>query len=253
MKLALLKLKNGLKLVLPKGARSFLRAKYSSFRIKSSFLRHKSEHLILRRNFLFNKQKFAYFISEFNTTFNNERAVEIPIVMETMAHFRDKNILEIGNVTSHYFKPMHDIVDKYEKGPGVINCDIIDFKPVKNYDLIISISTFEHIGFDESIRYGEEEDNSVRREALISAIENTRKLLNKNGLFIFTVPLGFNSFLDSKLKNNGLNLDESYYLKRLSKKNEWEQVPYESAIQAKYGTPYNCANGLLIGIIKKGN
>ena len=31
----------------------------------------------------------------------------------------------------------------------VINEDIVDFSPSKNYDLIVSISTMEHVGWDE--------------------------------------------------------------------------------------------------------
>lgn len=58
-------------------------------------------------------------------------------------------MLEVGNVLSHYFPIHHDIVDKYEVCPGVINQDIADFLPQEKYDLILSISTVEHVGWDE--------------------------------------------------------------------------------------------------------
>ena len=51
-----------------------------------------------------------------------------------------------------YYKFEHDIVDKYEKKKGIINQDIVDYKPDKKYDLIISISTLEHVGWDETPR-----------------------------------------------------------------------------------------------------
>jgi len=63
--------------------------------------------------------------------------------------YRGKNILEIGNVLSRHIKLEHDILDKYETAKGVINEDIVDFKSEKKYDLIISISTLEHVGWDE--------------------------------------------------------------------------------------------------------
>ena len=63
-----------------------------------------------------------------------------------------KKILEVGNILSHYFSVNHDIVDKYEKDVDVINQDIIDYHPNKKYDLIVSISSLEHVGEDETPR-----------------------------------------------------------------------------------------------------
>jgi len=51
-------------------------------------------------------------------------------------------------VLSHYFAVKHDIVDKYEIAPSVVNEDLVNFKPGKKYDLIVSISTLEHVGWD---------------------------------------------------------------------------------------------------------
>ena len=44
----------------------------------------------------------------------NERAVEIAVAMDIVRRYKGKNILEIGNVLSHYFTFEHDICDKYE-------------------------------------------------------------------------------------------------------------------------------------------
>ena len=63
-----------------------------------------------------------------------------------------KNIFEVGSVLSHYFPINHDVLDKYEKGHGVINQDVVDFKPHNKYDLIVSISTLEHVGFDDNTK-----------------------------------------------------------------------------------------------------
>jgi len=82
-------------------------------------------------------------------TRHGERAVKILIVVEMVRKYRGKNILEIGNVLSRHIKLEHDVLDKYETAKGVINEDIVDFKSEKKYDLIISISTLEHVGLDE--------------------------------------------------------------------------------------------------------
>jgi hypothetical protein len=43
-----------------------------------------------------------------------------------------RNVLEVGNVLSHYFPVHHDVLDKYEKAKGVINEDVVEFSPAKN-------------------------------------------------------------------------------------------------------------------------
>jgi len=57
---------------------------------------------------------------------------------------RNMNILEVGNVLAHYFNVGHNVRDKYEKYYGVINEDVVMFKPAEPCDLVVSISTLEH-------------------------------------------------------------------------------------------------------------
>lgn len=139
------------------------------------------------RTFFFNNRTYNYFYHRYSITWNNERTVEVPIIRDFIKNYENDNILEIGNVLSHYFTVNHDIVDKYEKGDGVINQDVIDYKPSKKYDLIISISTLEHVGWDE-----------LPREPLkiIKAINNLKSLLNRRGKIVMTIPLGHNLILE---------------------------------------------------------
>ena len=136
---------------------------------------------------------FQYFYYPYNATWRNERAVEIPIVWALVKKYKNKNILEIGNVLSHYFSVNYDILDKYEKAKGVINQDIIDFNPKKKYDLIVAISTLEHIGWDEKPK---------EPKKVLKVIEKLKKMLNKNGEIIMTIPFGWNSYMDKYLKDN---------------------------------------------------
>jgi hypothetical protein len=171
----------------------------------------------------------------------NERAVEIAIVMDMVRRYQGKNILEIGNVLSHYFTFKHDVCDKYEAAGGVITNDVVDFQSDKKYDLIISISTLEHVGWDESPRDSMKIPRSIRHLKTIGS---------KGGLIIITVPLGYNLDLDEILKHRQIQFAEQYQLIRISSGNEWEEAPWKDVQFAKYNSPYPFANALVIGIIR---
>lgn len=136
---------------------------------------------------------------------------------------------------SHYFKFKHKIVDKYEKETYVDNVDIVDFNPGEKYDIIISISTVEHIGYDEPIK---EVGKSKR------AIQKIIDLLNNNGIALITVPLGYNPEIDSIVRNNEIEFSKRYFLKRISRLNLWEETKLEEAMNYKYGSKYQNANAV---------
>jgi hypothetical protein len=174
-------------------------------------------------------------------TWHGERAIEIPIVMEMVGMYQGKNILEIGNVLSHHVRFEHDILDKYEIANGVINKDVAEFKSEKKYDLIISISTLEHVGWDEKPR----DDMKIPL-----AIQNMRTLISsRGGIIMITIPMGYNHTLDKLLKDGIIRFSKQYHLIRISKGNEWREASWEEVQFAKYNTPMPFANGLLIGII----
>src|SRR3990172_4116095 len=99
------------------------------------------------RTFVFRDKTYHYFYHTYNPTWRNERCVETPIIWSIVKRSKEANILEVGNVLSHYFDTNHDVLDKYERAPGVINEDVVEFKSNKRYDLIVSISTLEHVGW----------------------------------------------------------------------------------------------------------
>ena len=203
-----------------------------------------SYHLLTHqpKTFNFNGENFNYFMHPYNFTWRNERIIEVPIIRKLILNNEGKNILEVGNVLSHYFKINHDIFDKYEKGDKVINKDIVDFKSKKKYDLIISISTLEHIGWDEP-----EKDNKKG----LKAIKKMKSLLKRKGKMIFTIPLGYNPFIDKYIKNNQINFSEKFFLIRISSKNIWQQSSWNLVKNIKYNYPFPYANGVVIGVINK--
>src|SRR3989344_440881 len=186
--------------------------------------------------FTFQGHDYHYFIHRYNNTWLNERIVEIPIMWELARKYNPAEVLEVGNVLSHYFSVSHDIVDKYEKARGVINQDIVSFRPEKQCRLIVSISTLEHVGWDEKPR---------EPEKFIRAAENLKRLLAPGGQMAVTLPLGYNVYLDDILKRGEKIFDRCYCLKRVSKDNRWAEVDWRDIENAKYGHPFPFANALV--------
>jgi hypothetical protein len=204
-----------------------------------------SHILLFNRKFIFNKQSYPYFLNPYNASYANERAVEISIFKKIIKKNQKKKILEIGNVLSHYLKKLphhHTIVDKYEEAIGVINEDALTYKSKKKFNLIIAVSTFEHIGFNEE----DKDKNKISK-----VIKNLLTMLNKNGQLIFSVPIGHNPYLDKAIKDKKLPLTKSVFLKRNSKINTWIETDKETALKQKYNSPYPNANAIMVGFIKK--
>ncbi|AXV39029.1 cyclopropane-fatty-acyl-phospholipid synthase family protein [Methanobacterium sp. BAmetb5] len=199
-----------------------------------------SKVLKLFRKFTFNGEKYEYFYHNYNEAWGNERTIEIPIIKKYVDDYDCDEILEVGNVLSHYFKICHDVVDKYEEAEGVINCDVVDYNPQKKYKLIVSISTLEHVGWDE-------EPKDPKK--IFRAFDNLKNHLTEGGTLVVTVPIGGNPHLDNYLKNGQIKFTEKYYLKRISKYNKWVEFG-SNFIPASYGSPYPLANALFIGIYK---
>jgi SAM-dependent methyltransferase len=195
-----------------------------------------------RETFTFEGKTYHYFYHKYNTTWRNERAVEIPIIWKIVKEYYNdqKRILEIGNVLSHYFTVNHTIVDKYEKRQNVINEDVINFQSPKKYDLIISISTLEHIGWDMG-----ETRNPIK---ILQAIENCRNCLSPSGKMVVTLPLGYNPILDKLLKNGKIKFSKQYYLKRISQDNKWKETEWNECHNEKYDFTHHSAKVLIIGI-----
>jgi len=194
------------------------------------------------RTFAFNGSVYPYFYHKYNTAWQTERTVEVPIAWKMVQEYADKHVLEVGNVLSHYFEISHDVIDKYEKASAVQNIDVVDFHPAKSFDLIVSISTLEHVGWDEEPK----EPLKVLR-----AISRLTDCLKPGGLMLVTLPLGQNPSLDGMLDQGKIPFSRAYYMKRISKGNDWIQTNWTDIRGSKNNHPFRAANGLVIGIIEK--
>jgi hypothetical protein len=197
---------------------------------------------ILRRigeeEFRFAGTTLRYTFHQYNCTWINERCVEIPIARHFLERYDPKEVLEVGNVLAHYTATSHEVVDKYEQGKGVINRDILEFKPDTKYRLIISISTFEHIGYDDSPTEGS-------GTKIPQALAACKDLLAPDGKLVITVPIGYNSELDRMISNKSLGATQQYYMRRTGKR-RWTTCDWPAVAACRYGTPHPYANAIMI-------
>src|SRR5713226_728772 len=71
------------------------------------------------QTFALGGETYQYFYDDYNLTWCNERTVEIPIIWRAVCENKERRVLEVGNVLSHYFSTSHLVVDKYERNPKV--------------------------------------------------------------------------------------------------------------------------------------
>lgn len=198
-------------------------------------------------------RNYPYFIHPYNRTWRNERAIEIPVVWEYVCNAKEPHtILEIGNVLSHYFDIRHCVIDKWEKCRyygNVVNHDLLSWEPERlsweperQFQLIISISTIEHVGWD---------DKPKRPEAVVEAFAKIERLLSFGGTALVTVPIGQNPILDQWLCAGKLPFSEMFFLKRISQLNEWIEIGQETALKCSYGSPFPAANAVAFLFLHK--
>ena len=186
---------------------------------------------------------YRYFYHPYNFTWRNERCVEVAVVLDMIKARRGSHVLELGNVLPFYSSYPHTVLDKYEQGPGVINQDVVEYKPDKKFDLIVSISTMEHVGFDEEVK---------QPEKILQAFDLLKDMLNIGGELMFTFPLGYNNFLDQYAMDGSLKADKIMYLKRINAIGDWHEVSADEAKSVAYGHPFSYANAVGFVSIRKG-
>lgn len=228
-----------------------------------------------KSNFIYKGKHLPYNRIGYNNT--GERAIEIPIVLNFLAALEKKdNILEVGNTISHYENSLSEyigirprrIVDKFEVALGVDNVDFMDIPSEEKYDVIVSVSTVEHIGQGiepSSQAYGEQ--IQIRDiEAPLKAIAKIYDLLSVGGKALITVPFG-------KLIDGGWYIQfDRLYLETLITKYQiphaaistvflrildmevpssnpreiWIEEQKENLHNVEYNYPYPCANAIAL-------
>ncbi len=238
-----------------------LRKDFWATRVLNSYKVHRLLSLVLR--FKLGTLRLRYLCHPYNGAYLTERTVEVSIVKNLLAEKPGARILEVGNVLSHFFAASHDIVDKYEKGPGVINSDILEFAPNRRYDRIVSISTIEHIGWDEDPAQttriyinGESPEEvlpKIEPQKIVETLNFLCGLLSPEGFIVVTIPVGYNPYLDNMIENKTIAFDSVYCIRRKSWLNTWVECTYPEAMARVYNEYYPWANAVLVGIMRNKN
>lgn len=175
--------------------------------------------------FVHDGSSYRYLRHRYNYTWLNERTVEVPLAATVLSAAAGQRVLEVGNVLAHYQAVSHTVVDKYEQTPGVLNEDVAELTLPGPYDLILAVSTLEHVGLDEAERDAGKPARAIAR---------LKDLLAPGGRLWCTFPLGYNPDLDHQLRSGELGFTRMSALRRTGPANRWEQVPVESVWDVPY-------------------
>lgn len=173
----------------------------------------------------------------FNVPKLNERFVEVPLALAVTRRYRGKRVLEVGNVLGHYARRWWACIDRYERAQGVLNVDVLAWKPRDLFDLIVSVSTFEHVRYDEPERVP---------GATVVAIERCVTWLVPGGLLLATLPIGYNAESDLMLARDALEGASVRYMRRVALPNRWGACSKGEALGLAYDFGFPRANAIAI-------
>ncbi|MHC4617098.1 MAG: hypothetical protein ACYTEQ_05025 [Planctomycetota bacterium] len=205
------------------------------------------------RVFEFGSHQLQYFFHCYNNFGLTERAIEIPIIKHYLEQGSYENVLEIGNVTNHYYSEFMQsfikktVVDKYEQAYDVTNLDICEYHPGFKFDFIFSVSTFEHMDSDRGRNSGYEKGGS---DLVSYAADNIRyvsdNLLKDGGTFVLTAPLGYAAEWDETLYSDAFGecgfVESKVYIYRKVSDTRWQQVDLLEGRKAVHNCPYRGVN-----------
>ena len=192
----------------------------------------------LRHGFTFRGERHAFHVAQYNQTWLNERQVELPVAIAAVRRARGARVLEVGNVLAHYVRIRHAVVDKYEVHAKSRNEDFLDHAGGP-YDLLVSVSTFEHIGWDEP-------DRDPRKFLL--ALDRARSLLAPRGRLLVTVPLGYNPAVDAFVVAPMPGYEVGFLRRTGPGPGQWEWAARVDPKDHPYGV--GCANASAVAVIE---
>lgn len=194
------------------------------------------------RSFGFQGREHGYLYHPYKQTWMTERAVEVPVVQAIVADHPGERILELGHVLGHYGPVDHVVVDKYEQAPGVENLDVFELAPLGEFDLVIAISTLEHVGWDEAPR---------RPGRAAEAVAALAARLAPGGRLVLTVPVGYNPWFDAALRSGEIALRSASALRQSRSGPHWSEVTVDEVWSAPYDFLLYHARGLVVAVIER--
>ncbi len=172
--------------------------------------------------------------------FPGERSVELPVAWEQVQE--GGRVLEVGNCLHGTYGGTHLVLDLTEKAPHVLNEDIEFHQPERPYDRIVSVSTFEHIGYGD---YGQAPDPEKLRRCL----KHCEEILAPDGQLFLTWPWGFNYSIDEAIWVGRIKAVWSVMLR--VQNDLWVEADKELLRTVKYNQPFRFANALIFAWLTK--
>ena len=194
------------------------------------------------RTFAYDGRRVPYVHERYNYTWLNERAVELALAREQLAAHGDGRVLEVGHVLGHYQPVAHLVVDKYEQADRVVNADVADLELDERFDLVLAVSTLEHVGLDEDVRDPTKPGRALR---------TLTSLLAPGGTLWLTVPVGYNPALEAELRDGGHPVASLRALRRGRWRNTWREVPVDEVWDAAYDRLVYTAHGLVVAELRR--
>lgn len=191
-----------------------------------------------RATFAWDGRQVPYFRHRYNYTWLNERAVETALALEVLREHAGHEVLEIGHVLGHYVPVDHLVVDKYEVAAGVVNADVAELELDRRFDLVLAVSTLEHVGLDEETK------DPLKAGRAIARLQS---MLKPGGLLWVTLPVGYNADLDRQVRSGDLGLTRLRALRREEYRNRWREVPVDEVWSARYDRLLYTAHGVVVG------
>jgi SAM-dependent methyltransferase len=185
-------------------------------------------------------ERHRYLYHRYKLTWLTERAVEVPVAQAEVDRCAGGRILEVGHVLGHYRPQTHPVVDKYEQAPGVLNRDVLALGDLGPFDLIVAISTLEHVGHDES----PQDPTAAPR-----AVAELRKRLAPGGRLVVTVPAGYNPAFDAALRDGAIPTRSLAALRRAGAGTDWREVPAAEAWTVPYDFLLYRARAVVFAVI----
>lgn len=189
-----------------------------------------------RGSFTYRGRSYDVHVSRNGRTWMTERGVEIPIFLAEVRAAAGRRVLEVGRVLQTYVDGLdHTVVDKYEQAPGVLNVDVMDYRPEEPFDLIVAISTLEHVGWEEAPRDAEK---------ALQAVEHLRSLLAPGGSLYFDFPVGAHPLLDRAAFDGTLTVEGC--MRRVGRSNRWVEATVEEVRDIPYDTMIWRGNAIVL-------
>ena len=135
----------------------------------------------------------------------DERCVEIPWIFSQLTT-GNKRILDAGSALNHEYIVKKEIWQNkqfhimtlapegncfWKRGISYIFGDLRDI-PIKDhfYDTVISISTLEHVGFDNTMFINSKQYAEHRPDDFLAVVNEIQRILKPKGTFLLTLPFG---------------------------------------------------------------